>query len=655
MARQSVVGLNDEKRICLFGRSSHLLSLRTTVGFFIALTTFSASPAEIIASNLADLSLEQLSDIEVTSVSGRAERLSGAPASIFVITGEDIRRSGANTIPEALRLAPNLQVARTSAGSYAISSRGFNNSIGNKLLVLIDGRTVYTPLFSGVFWDTQDVLLEDIERIEVISGPGATLWGANAVNGVINIITSPAKNTQGTMIGMGIGNREQSASARYGAKLGEDGHFRVYGKNYGVQNTKLENGTSRPDGWERAQVGFRADWGQARRNFTFQGDAYDGESEERQPGGPIAISGMNLLARWNEQLDSGSSFKLQAYYDRSERQDRTGFQGDADTFDIEFRHSIPVGSHKVLWGAGYRQSRDNIPSTLPPLSFVFTPVNRTLNWENIFVQDEISLSDAVDLTVGLKLESNDYTGWEYLPSARLAWKVSPQQLVWGAMSRAVRAPARLDRDFSLVFVFPPFNIPIIKGGPYFESEIANVFEVGYRAQPTKEFSYSITAFHNMYEKLRSGQPPPAFIENKIEGTTNGIEGWATFQATPAWRLSGGFTTLHQHLGAIPGSTDPTGPSALGNDPDQQWMLRSTLNLTEQHEFDVMVRHVSSLPQPAVPDYTAVDARWGWRPSRTTEVSLVLQNLFDRDHPEFDAAGARSEYGRSIFLKLLWRM
>ena len=653
MARQRIAEPNSGAGLRLLRPVPHLTKVCKLLCVLIALTSVTGYAAEFHAASFADLTLEQLGDIKVTSVSGRAERLSEAPASIFVITGEDIRRSGANTIPEALRLAPNLQVARTNAGSYAISSRGFNNAIGNKLLVLIDGRTVYTPLFSGVFWDTQDVLLEDVERIEVISGPGATLWGANAVNGVINIITSPAKSTQGTMIGMGIGNREQSAFARYGAKFGDDGHFRVYGKNYGAQNTRLENGTSRPDGWQRGQVGFRADWGQSRRSFTFQGDAYDGESEERQPGGPIAISGMNLLARWNERLDSGSSFKLQAYYNRSERQDRTGFQGDADTFDIEFQHSIPVGSNKVLWGAGYRQSSDNIPSTLPPLSLVFVPVNRTLNWENIFVQNEIRLSDAVDLTVGLKLESNDYTDWEYLPSARLAWKVSPQQFVWGAMSRAVRAPARLDRDFSLVFT--PINFQFIKGGPYFESEIANVFEVGYRAQPTQAFSYSFTAFHNMYEKLRSGQPPPAFIENQIEGVSNGIEGWAAFQATPAWRLSGGFTTLHQHFGKNPGSTDPTGPSALGNDPDQQWMLRSTLNLTEQHEFDVMVRHVSSLPQPAVPAYTAVDARWGWRPSRTTEISLVLQNLFDRDHPEFGAAGVRSEYGRSIFLKLLWRM
>lgn len=629
--------------------------LRTLIGVLIAFSAVSVHAAATQMARLTDLSLEQLGDIEVTSVSRHAERLADAAASIFVISAEDIRRSGARTLPEALRLAPNLQVAQTNAGSYAVSARGFNNAIGNKLLVLIDGRTVYTPLFSGVFWDSQSVMLEDIERIEVISGPGATLWGANAVNGVINVISRTARNTQGTLVSAGVGNRDRGAAVRYGAKLGDDGYFRIYGKAFDLQNTKAENGISRPDGLQRSQVGFRADWGLERRNFTVQGDAYDGESEERLPGGPVKVSGVNLLARWNEQMDSGSNFRLQAYFDRSERQDMTGFQGNADTFDVEFQHGIPLGRHKVLWGGGYRHSRDEIPDTLPPLAFVFVPQSRSLSWENIFVQDAIKLGSTVELTLGLKMESNDYTGREYLPSARLAWKPSDNQLVWGAASRAVRAPARLDRDFSLRFIFPPLNLPVIKGGPYFESEIAKVLELGYRQQLTPSLSYSVTAFHNIYKKLRSGQPPPAFIENQIEGVSNGIEAWGSYQATRAWRLSGGFTTLHQHFGARPGSRDPTGSSALGNDPDQQWMLRSTLNLTDQHEFDVMMRRVGSLPLPAVPAYTAVDARLGWRLNHSTELSLTLQNLFDSAHPEFEAAGLRSEYGRSIFLKMIWRM
>lgn len=655
MTRQRIARLFSEAGECSSRLTLPLAMLRTLIGVLIAFSAVSVHAAATQMARLTDLSLEQLGDIEVTSVSRHAERLADAAASIFVISAEDIRRSGARTLPEALRLAPNLQVAQTNAGSYAVSARGFNNAIGNKLLVLIDGRTVYTPLFSGVFWDSQSVMLEDIERIEVISGPGATLWGANAVNGVINVISRTARNTQGTLVSAGVGNRDRGAAVRYGAKLGDDGYFRIYGKAFDLQNTKAENGISRPDGLQRSQVGFRADWGLERRNFTVQGDAYDGESEERLPGGPVKVSGVNLLARWNEQMDSGSNFRLQAYFDRSERQDMTGFQGNADTFDVEFQHGIPLGRHKVLWGGGYRHSRDEIPDTLPPLAFVFVPQSRSLSWENIFVQDAIKLGSTVELTLGLKMESNDYTGREYLPSARLAWKPSDNQLVWGAASRAVRAPARLDRDFSLRFIFPPLNLPVIKGGPYFESEIAKVLELGYRQQLTPSLSYSVTAFHNIYKKLRSGQPPPAFIENQIEGVSNGIEAWGSYQATRAWRLSGGFTTLHQHFGARPGSRDPTGSSALGNDPDQQWMLRSTLNLTDQHEFDVMMRRVGSLPLPAVPAYTAVDARLGWRLNHSTELSLTLQNLFDSAHPEFEAAGLRSEYGRSIFLKMIWRM
>ena len=620
----------------------------------LALRGHAASTA---ARELADLSLEELASIEVTSVSKRAEPLVDAAASIFVITNDDIRRAGVRTLPEALRLAPNLQVARVNASAYAISARGFNNSIGNKLLVLIDGRTVYTPLFSGVFWDEQDVMLEDVERIEVISGPGATLWGANAVNGVINVITRSAHATQGPLAAVGGGNLDRGAALRYGGKLGENGAFRIYGKGIDLDSTERADGIPVPDAWKKSQIGFRADWGDTRRDFTVQGDAYRGKSETRPIGGPLEVAGANVLARWTERFASGSDFRLQAYYDRTDREDRIGFQGDVGTFDVEFQHGIPLGDHKLLWGGGYRRAHDNVPETVPtPLVLRFVPSSRTLTWENVFVQDEIRLTDKLDFTLGIKFESNDYTGWETLPSARLAWKPTKDQLVWGAISRAVRAPARLDRDFFLVF--PPLNFSVIMGGPYFVSEVAKVFEVGYRAQPAHNLSYSITAFHSRYDRLRSGTPPPAFIENRIEGFTNGIEAWATYYLSPAWRLSGGFSTLRQHLGVEPGSLDPTGPIALGNDPDHQWMLRSSFNIAPDQELDVMVRRVGSVPlqvpAPPVAAYTAVDMRWGWKVNRDLELSLTLQNLFDPQHPEFNAAPARSEFERSVFLKLLWR-
>jgi iron complex outermembrane receptor protein len=648
------------------------VSLRACVHLaFCALAALASLPVRAadtrLAGNFADLSLEQLANIEVTSVSRRSERLSDAAASIFVITNDDIRRSGVRTLPEALRLAPNLQVARTSASGYAISARGFNNSNGlaNKLLVLIDGRTVYSPVMSGVFWDQQDVMLEDIDRIEVISGPGATLWGANAVNGVINVITRKAADTQGTLITGGLGTRDSGGSVRYGGEAWAGGRYRIYARSFELENTERANGVSLPDGWQRGSVGFRADWDSANRNLTLQGDGYSGKSENRPVGGPIETTGMNLLARWSQRFESGSDIRIQAYYDNAQRTDRLSFQGDTDVFDVEFQHGIPLGrSHKVLWGAGYRHSRDSVPDTVPtgPVTTIlsFVPTGRTLTWQNLFVQDEIKLSERLELTAGVKAENNDYTGWEYLPSVRLAWKPADNRLVWGAISRAVRAPARLDRDFHLDVRVPAINlsVPIIQGGPYFVSEIANVYEIGFREQPTASLSYSITAFHQEYEKLRSGQPAPAFIENRISGFENGIEAWGTWQVTRDWRLSAGTTTLRKHLQVDPGSTDPVGPIALGIDPNQQWMFRSSLNLTGRQELDLIARRIGSLavqpnplPRPNVPAYTAIDLRWGCKVSRTLDVSLTFTNLNDPSHPEFDSV---SVYGRTAFLKFEWR-
>jgi iron complex outermembrane receptor protein len=617
---------------------------------FALLLPVEAHAATPTTSDLIDLSLEQLSNMEITSVSRHAEPLSDAPASIFVITNEDIRRSGATTLPEALRLAPNLLVARTGSSTYAISARGFNNALGNKLLVLIDGRTVYTPLFSGVFWDAQDVMLEDVDRIEVISGPGAALWGANAVNGVINVITRRAQDTQGTLASVGGGNRQNAGALRYGGKTASGAYYRVYGKRTATQNTALASGAPLSDYWTRAQAGFRTDWGTREDGWTVQGDAYNGYSEGR-PGGALGVSGLNLLARWKRPLDDGSHLRVQAYYDSTERDDPTTFHDDLDIADIEFQHALrPAGAHAVLWGGGYRYAWDRVQNTA---LVAFLPPDRNLHWANVFAQDEIRLAPSLRATLGAKAETNVYTGAEFLPSARLAWKRTEHDLVWGAVSRAVRAPARIDRDF----FFPGKPPYAIRGGPQFQSEVSNVVELGYRAQPVSALSYSLTAFRHFQERLRSGQPAPGggfFVDNKIEGTTTGLEGWGTWQATSRWRVMAGFVKLKQDLHLRSGSLDPTGPSALGNDPDHQWMLRSLLDLTSQHEFDVMVRHVSTLPNPVVPAYTAVDARLGWRPSRTVEWSLSLENMFDPRHAEFGAVATRPEFERAVFLRLVLR-
>jgi iron complex outermembrane receptor protein len=611
--------------------------------------------------NLADLSLEELANTQVTSVSRRPERLSDAAASVFVITAEAIRRSGATTLPEALRLAPNLQVARVNASEYAISARGFNNANGlaNKLLVLIDGRTVYTPSFSGVFWDQQDVMLEDVERIEVISGPGATLWGANAVNGVINVISRASADSQGALVSAGGGNGERGAAFRYGGQLGENGHFRAYGKTIKLNNTKTASGTDVLDGWERHQIGFRSDWRLDGGQLTVQGDAYHGVSEPRgRVFGvieihPLDVSGANLLASWTQKLAGGSDLRVQTYYDHSERNDTLLYQPKVDIFDFEFQHGLsldwPMKGQKLVWGGGYRRARDDIA---PGVFFGFNPQSRSVAWKNLFVQDAIDLSSTVALTLGLKLEDNDFTGTEKLPSLRLSWNLSPDQLLWGAVSRAVRAPARLDRDIRL----PPNPPYIIAGGPDFVSEVATVYELGYRTQPLPSLSYSATAFMHDWDHLRSGQPPPnAQVQNMIEGKTYGVEAWATWQVMPSWRVSGGLTTLQKDLRLKAGSTDPVGPSALGDDPDYQWQLRSAFNLPRRQQLDLAVRRVAALPDPGVPAYTALDVRYAWRVSDALELSVVAQDLLDAGHPEFNAEPGRSDIGRNVMLQMRWSL
>lgn len=617
--------------------------------FALLLGSVGSAFAQPRGPDLADLSLEELANLQITSVSRRAERLADAPASVYVITAADIRRSGATSLPEALRLAPNLQVARIDASQYAISARGFNNSIGNKLLVLVDGRTVYTPLFSGVFWDQQDVMLEDVERIEVISGPGGTLWGANAVNGVINVITRAAGDTQGKLASLGAGNAEHGVAARHGTTLGAGGKARLYAKASRLQNTKQANGSAVADGRDFGQAGFRADWLDAGGGFTLHGDLYSGRTEPRGTLARIEMSGANLLARWTRVLDGGADVSLQAYVDRTERDDALLFRPRSDVVDLQGQHGIPFGAHKLLWGAGYRKAHDDIQ---PGLFFAFVPVSRDLEWANVFAQGEVGLTESLELTLGLKFESNDYSGIESLPSARLAWKPAANHLLWAAVSRAVRAPARLDHDIRF-----PANPPglFIRGGQDFDSEVAKVLELGYRAQAARALSYSLTAFVHQWDRLRSGQPAPAVVQNRIEGDTYGVEGWAAWQVLPAWRLSAGGMSLRKHLRLEEGSTDPVGPSALGNDPEFQWMLRSAHDLGSSQELDIALRRVGSLPSPSVPEYTAVDLRYAWRVRRGLELSATLQNAFDPAHPEINAAPARSEIERALYLKVQWAL
>jgi len=599
------------------------------------------------------LSIEELMNAKVISVSKQNQNLSDAAASIYVITQNDIRNSGATTIPEVLRLAPHLQVARINSSQYAISVRGFNSAASNKLLVLIDGRTIYSPLFSGVFWDQQDVMLEDVDRIEVISGPGGTLWGSNAVNGVINIVTRRAADSSGWFAATHAGNFDRGIQARYGGSLGNTGHFKIYGKARDTDSSVRFNGADPHDAFRNIQAGFRADWSLGDDSFTLQGDSYDGEAEDRGSIqgihlGKISVSGTNLLTRWQRRYDDGSNLQLQAYWDYTKRQDAVLFQPQADIFDIEFQHGIPLNKHRLLWGGGYRHGRDDVASGL---FSTFVPDSRTLEWANLFIQDEFEIAHRVKATLGMKLEHNDYTGLEYLPTARLAWSHSEQSLLWSAISRAIRAPSRYDRD--VYFPAPPNSVVV--GGPNFESEVANVFELGYRGQLWDSLVYSATTYYHDWDELRSGTATlPLELENNIEGKVYGVELWASYEIIPEWRVSTGGARFNNKLRIKPGSNAVGINDILANDPKYQIQLRSSWQMFSKTLLDINLRHVAKLSHQPIPSYTAVDVNYIWQVDKQLELSVTVQNLTDNSHQEFGRAVSVNEFQRMIWMAVTWK-
>lgn len=609
---------------------------------------------------LASLDIEELMNIRITSVSRRDERLSGAPASAFIITAEDIRRSGATSLPEILRMAPNLQVARVNAYEYAITSRGFNNRVGNKLLVLLDGRTIYTPLFSGVFWEMQDTNLDDIERIEVISGPGGTIWGANAVNGVINIITAHTADTQATVLSGGAGSFERHASARTGGGSGPL-TWRAYAKANEWDSTwDSQRAAYGVDQWRREQLGFRMDWAGTDQQLIVQGDTMQGRSQHRGFVGtyelpPVEVHSSNLQARWTRELDGGSSVSVQGYVVHSEREERILFSPESTITDLEAQHHFTFAAgfdHEVVWGGGYRHAHDKVG---PGAVTNYLPSSRDLSWENLFIQDEIALSDTFSLTPGLKLEWNDYTGMEQLPSVRAAWELSEGHNLWAGWSRTVRAPSRLDRDV----YFPATEPFIIAGGPNFVAEVAKVGELGYRSQPLADLSYSVTLYHYDWEKLRSGTPLPlpVYLVNNIAGESWGVEGWGTWQVASGWRLRAGFNTLEKDLAFNSGTSDTVGVAnpTLHNDPDYQLMLRSSHDLSNGVQMDLQLRRIAALEVEPVPAYAEMDLRLGWSPVDNVELSLTGTNLLHSRHAEYGPANNRSEINRSVLLGFRWTL
>jgi iron complex outermembrane receptor protein len=608
--------------------------------------------------DLKKLSLDALQEIEVTSVSKRSEKLSQAPSSIQVITGDDIRRSGATSLPEALRLASNLHVAQIDSHDWAITARGFNTVTANKLLVLIDGRVVYLPLHAGVYWDMQQTVLEDIEQIEVISGPGATLWGANAVNGVINIITKSAKDSQGILVTAGAGSELRgAASIRYGAKIGADLQVRGYGKYFDRDSSAMAAGQQADDDWHVRQGGFRLDWDAFQGNHvTVQSDIYTGRIEQVGPN-DIGLSGGNVLGRWTRTFSKNSDLSLQLYYDRTHRNMPGVLVEDLRTYDADFQHRFRLGGgHNIVWGLGHRVSNaDQGNSAL--LSVL--PAHLFRRWLSGFVQDEMPLgTDRLHLTVGTKLEHNDYTGLEVQPTGRLAWTLSSRQMLWGAVSRAVRTPAQVDRGLYLPLAGTPLFL--IAGGPNFVSEELRAYELGYRSEPHDRLSVSVAAFDNHYDHVRSLEPLapplplPLVFANGQTGTSYGAELTAEYRVTDWWRLRSSYTAMRLRIRPVAGSLDTTFGSTVSHDPSHYGALRQSFDLPARFQLDVGLRHVGQIANFAVPAYGEADGRVAWQAMPGLECSIAGQNLLHAHHAEFGDPATRRDVERSVYGNVVWR-
>jgi iron complex outermembrane recepter protein len=598
--------------------------------------------------------------MEVSTVSRQASTVGKSPAAVFVITNEMIHRSGARCIPEVLRMAPGVQVARLDASKWAVTIRGFNGRFANKLLVQIDGRGVYSPLFAGVFWDVQDVVLEDVERIEVVRGPGASVWGANAVNGIINIITKKAADTRGVLVQGGAGTEERGfATTRYGGRLGENAHYRVYGKWFERDRAYMAGDVAQDD-WRMGRGGFRLDWEPDECDtFTFQGDYDDGKTGRRNiypsPDPPTYmatvdddahIAGGNGLVRWTRRIDDDTDWSVQAYYDRTERHWISGgFEEDRDTVDLDFQYRFALGErHSVVCGASYRNSRGHFRGISGVLSM--PDDTRADDLFSYFIQDQITLQeDLLFFTVGSKFEHNDYTGFEGQPTIRLLWTPSKRQSIWASVSRAVRTPSWIDHDVSITMPLLPGPPPISRvllGNPALQSESLIAYEAGIRVQSTDAFSWDLAFFFNDYDEIRdlhrlpldmSGIPfvAPLSFENCSEEQSIGFEIASTYQATPCWRLQGAYSLL----AILDGNEADGADGADGGDARNVAFLQSSWDLGHDVQFDVMWRWMDSLHgMISVPAYNAMDVRLAWLPRSNLELAVVGRNLLDDHHPEF---------------------
>jgi iron complex outermembrane recepter protein len=634
--------------------------------------------------DLSTVSLEDLMNIQVTSVSKKEQKLSKTGAAIFVITQDDIRRSGATNIPDLLRLAPGVDVAQVDANRWAISIRGFSDQHANKVLVLIDGRSVYSPSFSGVFWDMVDVPLEDIERIEVIRGPGGTVWGANAVNGVINIITKSAQATQGGLVSAGTGSQDRAdALVQYGGQAGPDGDYRVFGKYFNTASSAFPDGRQAADGWSGGHFGFRSDWNLSQRDsLTVQGDLlYSDESQTittlfsnalplaKTLTNPLEATAANILGRWNHTRANGSQMSLQVYDDYSRHVD-TGFADTQNTVDVDFEHHLAIGSRNdVVWGLGARIINSEYGAGY---DFTIIPNSRLDSLYSAFLQDQLKLTDSLSLTIGSKFEHNAFTGFEYEPSVQLVWTPTEKQTVWFSASRAIREPSPIDvglqDDAAIVPLGSSFAVVTVLGNPNIKAEELRDLELGYRALINKRVSLDATAFTGFYRNLESlaALTPyfasqqavpylvlPELFVNGGRASTYGAEFFAKWSVTDRFRISPGYSYFHMNVdGDSATLATPTGVS-----PNHQFQVRSLLDLPHHLEWDNTVGYVSKLADGNVPAYTRVDSRIGWRVGEFVEISVVGQNLLTPRHEEFSDTTYPLDHTlveRSVFGKVTWR-
>ena len=650
---------------------------------------------------LSELSIEELLKVAIMSVSKKLTPLNEAPAAVAVLTQEDIRRLGALSLPEALRAVPGLAVGRMNANKWAIGSRGFNDEYANELLVLVDGRSVYTPTFGGVYWNSQDLVVEDLDRIEVIRGPGATLWGANAVNGVINIITKSARDTQGTLLSSSFGTEDQpSVSVRYGGQLASNLFYRIYARHFDREGFKDTLGREMGDGWQVGRGGVRLDWYPSDQNtFTLLGDFYDGEFGEAVSRASLfpptnvllrveaPMNGGFTLGRWQRKISEESDLKVQAYFDHYERDhpfgaaalemgpgflDTTRSPGETrDTWDIDLQHRFrKTDRHDVVWGAGYRYTEDQYSPNGTGLSL--NPARSGDQLFNVFVQDDITLiQDRVRLTLGSKFERNDYTGLEIQPGARLLWTPTERQSIWASVARAVRTPARFERDAQANLTALPPVLLRLYSNPGLVSEKLLAYEMGYRVETASRLSLDMTAFYNDYRDHITGEPGPSMIEpapqphlvvpisfaNVGPGQTYGAEALARWRVTDHWRLDGGYAWLRTSLFRRTIASDKDAPQ-------QQFHLRSSLDLTQGWELNAVLYYVdrisvlsANLLKPVdMPAYARFDLGLNWQASKHLELAMWGQNLLDPDHPEFGSykTTAITEIPRTFYGRVTWR-